>query len=426
MERALSRGIHIGRMAGTMEVPPSKSITHRLLVMAALSGRACRIRRPLFSEDTLVTWEGLRKLGFPVERDGDSFLFTGKPRTVSGSGDGPVKIDVGNSGTSARFLTALAGFLPGECVIDGNPRMRMRPMSPLIDALRSLGIEVLDDGGRLPLRIAGGTISGNTVEVDTSRSSQFLSALLLAAPLLPGGLRILHGGVEVSRPYSEMTIALMRRSGVGIRSEPGCIVVEGGAGYSVGDCMVEGDYSSASYFLIGAAITGGEMHVTNLARDSVQGDRVVLEILRDAGAVVSWRESGVLVASARLRGIDRDMGDCPDLDPAVAVLALFSSGASRLRNVMHLRFKESDRLEAIVGNIARMGGDARTDGRSLVVEPRLLHGAILPTFDDHRIAMSFALAGLVVPGVELDNPGCVKKSYPDFWRNFEAAVQREE
>ncbi len=411
--------IESGIVEGVLEAPPSKSITHRLLIMAALSGHPCRIRRPLHSEDTLITLQGLQKMGYDFYIDEGDFVFTGRHRIPATS----CEIDVGNSGTSARFLTALAAVQSFPSYIDGSERMRQRPMQPLISALRKLGTVIEDRDGYLPIKIAGYLAQGCEIDIDASKSSQFLSALLLIAPRLHVGLRLVHHGQVASEPYANMTIALMQKAGIPVRSRREMVHAPGMKNYLMADSRVEGDYSSAAYFLVAAAITGGSITVRHLTPNSVQGDRAILDILAAAGARVEWHPQGVTVSGGLLRGVDVHMHHYPDLVPTVAVMALFANTPTRLREVEHLRYKESDRIQAVIDNITRLGGRAYLEGNDLVIEPKPLHGAVLPTYNDHRIAMSFALVGLKVPGVKIENPACVRKSYPDFWKHLKTVVK---
>ncbi len=435
MEKRL---ITSAKINGSLAVPTSKSLTHRALIIAAFaanaSGTPSIVRDPLRSDDTTLTLEALRRMGYPVsvnENEGaiEMVTFAGK-RTMPHDA---VKINIHHSGTSARLLTAVAAVQPiaehGSIEIDGSERMRQRPMQELIEPLTTLGASLRHEHGFLPILVTkpiSGAHGMNTVRVDASKSSQFLSALLLIAPLLEHGMRIDVAGDIASKSYSDMTIAQMRAAGVKVEelTNDGTVKsysVPGNQTYTMPDYTVEGDYSSASYPLAAAAITGSTVTITNLTPDSPQGDRAIVEILQNFGAAAVWLERGLmLIGSKHLRGVDCDMNSCPDIVPTVAVVAMFAEGRSTFRNIEHLRYKESDRIAAVIENIGRLGGRAFVEGNALVVEPvPTLHGASIPTFDDHRMAMSFALAGLCVPGVEIENPSCVAKSYPDFWRDFE-------
>lgn len=410
-----------GILQGKVEAPPSKSITHRLLIIGALSSKECTIHNPLFCEDTEITLQGLVKLGYVFEVSQDSILFTGYRENVNK----PVEIFVGNSGTSARFLTALASFLPGDCVIDGVSRMRQRPMSPLIQALQKMGADIEHNSGYLPLRIKGGYLTGGRVIVDSTYSSQFLSAMLLIAPYLDQVSRIHFGNFTASKPYVDMTIALMRKAGITIEKHSNYYEVAALQRYSLGRMKVEGDYSNAAVFMVGATISGGRITLKNLLPNSIQGDRTILDILEATGTKIDVKHHEVLVARTQheISSIQWNMKNCPDLIPPVSVVALFANGKSILRNVSNLRIKESDRLQAIMNNIEKLGGKAYLDGNDLIIEPQPLHAAMLPTYKDHRIAMSFAMAGLKIPGIAIENSECVKKSYPNFWDDFKLLIK---
>ncbi len=409
------REIKPGILEGRFKAPPSKSITHRLLIIAALSGQECRVQNPLLAEDTLLTLSALKQIGFVFTKEKDGILFSGKRETPGQ----PVRIEVANSGTTARLMTAVAASQPGEFIIDGSPRMRERPMKPLLDALLQLGVHIENNNGKLPLRIQGGKIKGGAVQVNATKSSQFLSALLLIAPLTADGLTIIPQGEIASEAYVEMTLALMRRNGIEFNSTDKEMHVPGKQEYRMTTTAVEGDYSSASYFIIGAAIGGGKIAIENLQPDSLQGDRVILDILESAGCVVNWSSDSVSVQGTNLNGIEWDMKNSPDLAPGVGVMALFAQENSRLRRLHHLKFKESDRLAVLAQNIRLLGGDVSIEGEDLLVRPVPLNGSDIPVHNDHRMAMSFALAGLRVPGIRIENPQCVSKSFPKFWDEFD-------
>lgn len=413
------REIIPGVMQGSVSVPPSKSVSHRLLIMAALSGQKYTIRNVLWSEDIQITFNALEKLGYKFGRTAESVVSKGKDELPLH----PITIHFGNSGTSARLLTAVAAITPGTFILDGSPRMRERPMLPLVKALQQLGTKISHNRGYFPIQIEGKLPDGGEVRVEVTKSSQFLSALLLVAPLTAGGLRIVPDGVIASRSYVDLTLSLMKQADIEFTEENDSFFVPGGQNYRLQNLAVEGDYSSASYFAVGAAISGGLVQLKNLQKDSSQGDRVILDILAQAGARMQWTTDGPQISSAPLCGISADMQRCPDLVPSVAVLALFAKGSSRIKNISHLRFKESDRLQVLVENIQLLGGKAAIEDNDLVIDPRALHGALLPTHDDHRMAMSFALAGLRIPGVKIENPGCVKKSFPNFWEEFDRTVK---
>jgi 3-phosphoshikimate 1-carboxyvinyltransferase len=422
----LNSGVHrvnfeipTGTIRGSIKAPPSKSITHRLLIIGALSGKEFLVHNPLFCADTQITIDGLKKLGFEIEQTRESLQFNGNRKNIEKS----VKIFVGNSGTSARFLTAVAALQPVRCTITGSQRIQRRPMLPLINTLRHIGAEIEHQSGYLPLKISGGSLSGGKIMVDSCQSSQFLSAILLIAPFLSADSQIYHGDSIASKPYVEMTATLMRKSGISVEENTDHYKVISGQAYSAWAVDVEGDFSNGANFLAGAAITDGRLEITNLSNDSIQGDKIILEILSESGAKIEIQNSRVIVEGGEISGIDRNMRDYPDLVPITSVLALFAKGSSRLGNVANLRLKESDRLRAILENIRRMNGEAYINGDDLIIEPQRLRGNLLSSYNDHRMAMSFAIAGLKVLGVVIKDSECVNKSYPGFWDDFRRLVK---
>jgi len=407
-------------VSATLRIAPSKSVTHRALVAAALASGHSVIVDPLDADDTRTTAEGLASLGFRVDLRGARWELEGLDGRVPGGGT----IALGDSGTSFRFLTAVAGIGETSSRLDGSPRLRQRPVQELAGALSSLGarIALTPGGGGLPLRAGGCPVRGGSVVLPAGRSSQFTSALLLIGSRLPGGLEIVLAPPAVSLPYVEVTVRVLREFGVRIErtGELRWRVSEGG--YRGREFRVEGDHSSASYFLAAAAILGGRVRAEGLDPDSAQPDARLQRILHDLGCRVrsgpDWVE---IEGSGRIRPFDLDLSDAPDLVPTLAVLALFADGPSAMRGVGHLRIKESDRLETLAGNLRRLGRDASTTEDALLVGPdssRRPKGAMIETASDHRMAMAFAIAGLRIPGVTIDDADCVAKSNPDFWKDF--------
>lgn len=418
----MTKQIETGIISGVAEAPSSKSITHRLMIMGAMAAAPWRIERPLWSEDTTVTLAALQQLGYAVQLDGGNITIDSTGRSAP---SGICTLDVKNSGTSARFLAALAATEEGrESILDGSERMRERPMRELLDALQALGADIDDTNGGLPLRIRGKKLHGTSLTIDASRSSQFLSALLLIAPRLSGELHLHCAGTLASAPYVDMTTALMKQAGVDVQQKHFAFVAETGRPYSGDSWAVEGDYSGAAFLLAAAAVTGGKLEVRNLVFPSSQGDADIVRILHLLGARIEHTADALRIRGGRLRNIDITMHTVPDLVPVTAVMCLFADGPSRLREVGHLRFKESDRIQALVDNAARLGGSIVPDGDDLVITPGLLHGGVIDPMNDHRIAMSFAVAGLRVPGVTISSPDCVDKSFPGFWPLFQTLTQR--
>ncbi len=415
--------VRAGRIAGSLEVPGSRSITNRVLVVAALAGGASRIRRPLHADDTVVMRDCLRALG-AVVKDGEAGEWV-----VEGTGgllrvpDRP--LDVGASGTTARFITAVSTLVPGPTEISGSERMRVRPITDLVDALHLLGadIEMLSEGPGPPLRTGGTRPTGRRIVIDARRSSQYVSAVALIAPLLEGDTTIeFVDGVLVSQPYVEMTIDVMTAFGasVELRSGP-ALVVRGETGYVAGDFDVEPDLSAAVYPGAAAAVSEGTIEILGVHRTSRQADRLFFDVLEEMGCTVTWSGRGVGVSGpVHLEPVERDMNEAPDAALALAVVCAFAGGTSRITNIGNLRIKESDRLRALEEQLQGLGIDARSDSESITIVGGRMQAGTVETYDDHRIAMSFAVAGVAVPGITILDPGCVAKTWPDFFAALEA------
>jgi 3-phosphoshikimate 1-carboxyvinyltransferase len=399
---------------------PSKSATHRALVGAAMAAGRSTIAGPLVAEDTQRTLYGLRTLGVRIEEDGGLWHVDG----VAGSPRGGGIVHLGASGTSARFLTAFAALGSAPSLLDGTARLRERPMSELVDALRALGASVDAPGGTLPVRAGGAPVPGGSVAVRGDQSSQFTSALLLAACGFRDGLRLQITGPRVSWSYVEMTLEMLATFGAVVeRSHAGGFIVPPQTLHAA-EVTVEGDHSSASYHLAAVAILGGRLRARGLRCDSLQPDARFLEDLTSLGCRIEHDGDDVVVtASGELPGFTWDLAGAPDLAPTAAVLALFASGPSRLSGLDHLRLKESDRLAVIAVNVEKLGAFAKVNGGTLTIEPPprgALHGAVIDAAGDHRIAMAFALAGRALSGVSIDGPEAVAKSYPGYWQDAAA------
>lgn len=400
---------------------PSKSVTHRALVAAALGAGESAIVGPLDADDTRRTREGLRQLGIAVDAGGDAWTVRGAGGRVRGGGT----LDLGASGTSARFLAALAALGRSPSRLDGTARLRERPMQELVTALEGLGAVVrASEGGRLPLVAGGGEgVAGGAAELPGARSSQFASALLLAAPAFRDGLELTLRPPLVSLPYVAMTVAVLAGFGVIVHRAGLTAFRVPPQAVRPTRWVVEGDHSAASYLVAAAAITGGSVRLRGLARRSLQPDARFLADLESIGCRVTDEGGAVVVRGAgRIPAFDWDLRDAPDLAPAACVLALFAEGPCRLTGVSHLRLKESDRLAALADGAARAGARARAGGDELVVEPApggRLAAASIDVAGDHRIAMAFAVAGLRGEGLTLSDDGPVAKSYPGFWDDFE-------
>ncbi|HJQ99843.1 MAG TPA: 3-phosphoshikimate 1-carboxyvinyltransferase [Candidatus Polarisedimenticolaceae bacterium] len=402
---------------------PSKSWTHRALVAAALADGTSWIERPLDAADTRCTRRGIVSLSIPVEEDASSSWIV---RGCSGIVEGGARIDAQASGTSARFLIALAAMGARGSIIDGSPRLRERPMEELILAVRALGGLAASQRGALPVT-AGGPMRGGAVTIAGHRSSQFASALLLVSPALPEGLALTVVPPRASFAYVLLTVDVLARFGVVVnRPAEGVFTV---APQRVVPARVpsEGDHSSASYAFLAAAVTGGRVRVNGVDARSAQPDARFSRDLEEVGCAVARDGEGITVEGpTRLRPFDWDLAGAPDLGPAAAVLALFCDGTSRLRGVENLRLKESDRVAALAAGLSALGAEVTVEGDALTVQPPsgATAGATIDVADDHRIAMAFAVAGLRVPGVTVSDARVVEKSYPAFWGDLERLAGR--
>lgn len=406
-----------------ISLPGSKSITNRALVIGALAQGKTRLTNWLQCEDTAVMIDCLGRLGFAITPQGDSLAIAGR------SGEIPRKqaeLWTANSGTTMRFLTGLAALGRGEYTLDGTTRMRQRPIEDLLESLRALGVDASSDGKNdcPPVTIRGQGLPGGTCRLSGEISSQFLTALLLVAPYAQRPVKIKIEGELVSRPYVDMTWKMMEEFGVSI-TEPEASVfkVPSGQIYQGRVYPVEGDASSASYFLAAAAITGGRVKVLNVGENSIQGDAGFASLLERMGSRVKTGPDWTEVSGPIKRGIKIDLNRMPDMVPTLAVAALFTPGRTVIHNVANLRHKECDRLAAMATELQKIGGRAEELPDGLIVEGDDLHGADLhgaeiETYNDHRIAMAFALAGLRIPGIKIKDPACVAKTFPNFFEAF--------
>ncbi|HEV8374622.1 MAG TPA: 3-phosphoshikimate 1-carboxyvinyltransferase [Candidatus Polarisedimenticolia bacterium] len=414
-----ARAIHPGGpVDAKLIAPPSKSVTQRALILSALASGVSTLISPLESNDTKVMIEALSTLGFTVHRREGAWDLQGGAGKIPCSG---ARIDSGDAGTAARFLTALVCLGRGRFVVDGSKRMRERTIQPLVDALRRLGVEVryLGNRGCPPLEILAEGLKGGTTRVRGDLGSQFLSALLLVAPRASSPLRIEPEGPVASLPYLELTAQVMQDFGVAPhRESPLAFEVKAPHDFAGREFRIEGDYSSAGYFFAAAAITGGRVKVDNLRLDSAQADRGILEALEEMGCRVESHGTGWTLTGGPLDPLDRDLSGMPDAAPTLAVTALFARGKSVLKGLATLRIKESDRIAALARELSKLGAVVEEGRDSLEIHPRPLRGAPIHTYQDHRMAMSFALAGLRIPGTSIQDPDCVSKSFPGFWSEF--------
>lgn len=406
----------VGRpLDATVTLPGSKSITNRALVCAALADGPSTLVGALDADDTEAMIDCLGRLGIGVRSEGD--VVEVDPATSWE----PASIDARQSGTTSRFLLPVLALDGIPRVLDGDEQLRARPMGPSFDALRDLGAALVERGapGHLPVEVRGPLRAG-TVALSGDVSSQFLSGLLLAGPAVPGGIAVRLTTGLISRPYVEMTAAVMAAFGATATEEAGTWTVAPG-GYRSTRYVVEPDASAASYAWAAALVTGGRITVPGLHRGSLQGDVAFADVLASMGASVTWHDDAVTVAAGEgLHGIDVDMAHISDTVPTLAVLAALADGPTTIRGVGFIRGKESDRIAAPVAELQRCGIDATATDDGMVIRPGPLRPATFETYRDHRMAMAFALLGLAAPGMAVRDPGCVAKTFPGFWDLLDA------
>ncbi len=396
-----------------VRVPGSKSHTHRAFICAALAEGESFIKDPLISDDTLYTLRALEAMGVEVKKREDGLSILGK----SGKLTAPSKpIYLGNSGTSMRFLMAISCLALGKTVLDGSKRLRERPVGPLTSALKLWDAKVEDRNGFPPVEVLGGMVEGGETEVDAGLSSQFLSALLLLGPYTQLGGRIKVVGHAVSRPYVDITLEVMGAFGVPVKRDGKEFAVDRG-NYRGTIYRIPPDPSSATYAFLAGILSGKEVKVLGLNLKGSHPDLGFLKVIEKMGAEVKAEPDGVSVRGGEgIRGVEVDMSDMPDSVPTLAVLAAFSEGETVIKGIEHLRIKESDRIEAIKNGLMSMGIEVEVSKNSMKIIGGSPKPSLIDPHGDHRIAMAFSLASLRVPGIKVKNPGCVTKSFPDFWQ----------
>jgi len=407
-------------VTGRIRPPGSKSLTNRALIIAALARGESRLSGVLESVDTQVMIDSLRRLGIPVQVDSVAKTFQ-----MTGQG-GVIPVDQAslwceNSGTSIRFLTALCAAGSGQYRLDGNSRMRERPIAPLITALSGIGIQAACElnNGCPPVEIRSHGLPGGRIPVSGDLSSQYLSALLMAAPAAAAPLTVEVTGELVSRPYVDMTLDMMRAFGAEV-TEPRLNHFEISAQpYQGRDYDIEPDASAASYFFAVAAVTGGEVTVEGLNGNALQGDVRFVDALVRMGCSAEWGENSVTVRGGELTGVDIDMNEISDTAQTLACVAPFASGPTRILNVAHMRLKETDRVSAVVTELRRAGLQVEEHADGMTILPGTLRPTEIQTYDDHRMAMSFSLLGLRVPGIRIADPQCTSKTYPEYFDDLE-------
>lgn len=410
-------------LSATIRLPGSKSLTNRALLIAALANRRTHLRNALFSDDSCYFAGALQTLGFDIQLNEQS-----REMTIIGLGGRiparKAELFIGNAGTAARFLSALLTLGHGEYTLDGDSRMRERPIGDLVEALTQLGCDVTPAlqsvGGQVcpPLKIVADGLRGGKTRVAGDTSSQFLSALLMIAPYAKNPVEISLSTKLNSKPYVDMTLAVMKDFGVEVECRGyECFTVRPSSFISPSSYEIESDASAASYFFAAPAICGGTVKVENISRNSKQGDVAFLDVLAKMGCTIAEADNSLAVTQAsELHGIDVDMRDIPDTAQTLAVIAPFATGPTHIRGIASARLKETDRIHAIYTELTRIGVRVEEHQDGMTIYPcKKFIPAVFHTYNDHRMAMAFSLIGLRVPGIVIENPSCVSKTFPDYF-----------
>jgi len=399
-----------------IQLPPSKSYTNRALIVAALADGTSIIHNPSRSNDSMLLIQAARKFGIEIKEEQDRLEVIGSNGKLKSPSQ---EIFVGNAGTTMRFLVSFACLADGETILTGDEQMNKRPIKDLLETLKANGIKCTSQNGFPPVKILGGNFNGGKINIDASVSSQFVSSILLASPYAKRPV-ILHINGDInSMPYVDMTLHVMRSFGANIETiDTKIFKIDNQQKYIGHEFEIESDATSASYFLAAAAITNGYIKICGLSTESLQGDIQFISVLSDMGCSVIKHQDCIEMRGGKLHGIEVDMNTMLDCVPTLAVVAAFAKGNTVIKNIRQLRYKETDRISAIATELTKIGAKIELVDNELIIYPQPLHGAVIETYNDHRIAMSFAIAGLQVDGIKIKNPMCVTKSFPNFWEEF--------
>jgi 3-phosphoshikimate 1-carboxyvinyltransferase len=404
-------------LSATVRVPGSKSLTNRALLIAALANGTTRLKNALFSDDSKYFARALKTLGFEVQLDA-----VNSEMTVTGLGgkipSSKAELFIGNAGTAARFLSAFLTLGYGEYILDGEPRMRERPIGDLVEALHQLGVELEATNNCPPVEIFANGLPGGKTKIAGNISSQFLSALLMVAPYANSPIEIDVTTELNSKPYVDMTIAIMKDFGVEIeRRGYEHFMIQPSSFFPLSSYFVESDASAASYFFAAPAVCGGTVRVENISRTSRQGDIAFLDILQQMGCIIREDNHSIEVTLvSSLKGLDVDMRDIPDTAQTLAAVASFASSPTRIRGIASARLKETDRVHSTCTELGRLGVHVEEHEDGMTIYPcDDIRPATIQTYNDHRMAMAFSLIGLRTPGITIENPLCVSKTFPNYF-----------
>ena len=403
-----------------IDAPPSKAHTLRALIISSLSDGRSTIYNPLLGQDQRNVIECLKKLGVEIKEEDDKLIVEGRGGRYTPTND---ELNVGESGVGMNFLTSAVCLSDKPIVITGSKRITERPILEVVNGLRQLGckIEYLGKEGFPPIKVYGGGIKGGTAQIRGSKTSQYFSSIVISSPYADNKVTLKCVDEMTEKPYFDISLQMMAEFGVRAKnSDYKKIEVPSGKKYSAREIIIEGDYSSASFFFLAGAVCKAKVTVKGLRTDTKQGDKAFLTLMEKMGCRVSETDDGFCIHGQRLCAIEQDMSNLPDLVPPLAIASAFAKGRSKLTNIGHLRDKECDRLAVIVSELGKMGVAAKCDESSLIIKGSgKIHGAQIDPHNDHRIAMSFAVAGLATGEQKIDDEMCVAKSFPDFWEKFE-------
>ena len=408
----------VEKVSAKVRMPGSKSYTNRALLIAALADGVSRLENPLVSDDTRYMIQALNGFGIQVEVEPEVFIVSGKGGDLKAPAE---EIFVGNAGTTMRFLTTFSALAKGKVRLDGDERMRERPLADLLECLGQMGIRAIPayHNGCPPIDIHSNGVPGGNVTLAGNKSSQYLTSLLLSAPYFQNDTNIFIEGDLTSKSYADITLDIMQTFGINVENDSYQeFSVRAGQIYKARTYQIEGDWSSASYFLAAAAVTGGNITLMGMNPASVQGDAQFPDVLEKMGCEVHKSTYSLDLKGSSLKGITIDMNNMPDAVQTLAVVALFAKGETVIEGIGNLKIKETNRIEALANELGRLGAEVEAGEDFLIIRPSDYEGVEIETYNDHRMAMSFAVAGLKIPGVKIKNPKCVEKSFPDFFSHW--------